>query len=177
MILIVVAILVVAVVIAEVAVVIKIVKGDLLSVNRGIIGHQVNCQGAMNSGVAKQIREKYPIVFSEYKDLVDEYMVGEDLRKSLLGHVNGVKVGDNLYVANMFGQFKYGYGGEKYTDEEALFNCFKVVRKVAEQQELPVYLPYMIGGYRGGGEWKLIEDYLLTAFDGYEVTLYKWHRG
>jgi O-acetyl-ADP-ribose deacetylase (regulator of RNase III) len=35
---------------------IKIVKGDLLSVNRGIIGHQVNCQGKMGSGVANKVK-------------------------------------------------------------------------------------------------------------------------
>lgn len=156
---------------------IKIIQGDLLHVERGVIGHQVNCRGAMNSGVAKQIREKYPTAFTEYKELVDEYTQGEDLRKDLLGRVNGVLVGEQLYIANMFGQFNYGYDGAKYTNEEALFNCFKTIRKVAEGVDLPVYLPYGIGCYRGGADWKLVEDYLLTAFDGYEVTLMKYHKG
>lgn len=156
---------------------IKIVNGDLLSVAEGIIGHQVNCQGVMGSGVAKQIKDKYPQAFKEYKDLVDAYTHVEDIRHTLLGNVNGVKVQPKLYIANMFGQFKYGYDGKKYTDEEALFKAFKTVRNVAERVDLPVYLPYMIGGYRGGGDWKLIEDYLLTAFEGYEVTLMKYHKG
>lgn len=132
----------------------------------------------MNSGVAKQIREKYPIAFKEYKELVDEYNInGQDYRSDLLGKVNGVSIGSQLYVANMFGQHKYGYDGQQYTNPEALFECFKTVRKVAENVGLPVYMPYMIGCYRGGADWKLIEDYLLTAFDGYEVTLCKKHMG
>ena len=36
---------------------IKIIDGDLLNSEADIICHQVNCQGKMNSGVAKQIRE------------------------------------------------------------------------------------------------------------------------
>lgn len=156
---------------------IKIIKGDLLSVERGIIGHQVNCQGVMGSGVAKQVKEKYPLAFTAYKDVVKDFMGTEDLRHTLLGHVNGVCVGEDLYIANMFGQNKYGYDGKKYTNEEALFNCFKTVRNVAENLDLPVYLPYMIGCYRGGADWKLVESYLLTAFDGYEVTLMKYHEG
>lgn len=156
---------------------IKIIKGDLLDVKYGIIGHSCNCQGAFNSGVAKQVREKYPIAFREYMELVNEYNKDEDFRKDLLGRVNGVSIGDGLYVANMFGQFNYGYDGKKYTSEEALFSCFKTVRKVAENAGLPVYLPYLVGCYRGGADWELVEDYLLTAFDGYEVTLCKLHKG
>jgi O-acetyl-ADP-ribose deacetylase (regulator of RNase III) len=157
---------------------IKVVKGDLLDMKRGILGHQVNCQGVMGSGVALQIKNMYPLAFTEYKSLVDEYVEeGEEWRKYLLGQVNGVKVSDDLYIANMFGQLRYGSDGGKYTSEEALFRCFKTVRKTAEKLDLPVYLPYMIGGYRGGGDWRLIEDYLLEAFDGYDVTLMKLHRG
>ena len=43
--------------------------GNLLDSNADIIIHQVNCQGAMNSGVAKAIREKWPIVFDKYSKL------------------------------------------------------------------------------------------------------------
>ena len=42
------------------------VKGNLLDSNCDYICHQVNCQGVMNSGVAKQIREKWPEVYESY---------------------------------------------------------------------------------------------------------------
>ena len=47
---------------------IKVVKGNLLDATEAIIAHQVNCQKKMNSGVAKAIREKYPIVFDIYQE-------------------------------------------------------------------------------------------------------------
>jgi hypothetical protein len=43
-------------------VMVKIVKGDLLKSDCQYIAHGVNCQGVMNSGIAKQIRDKYPEV-------------------------------------------------------------------------------------------------------------------
>ncbi|MET3289633.1 UNVERIFIED_CONTAM: O-acetyl-ADP-ribose deacetylase (regulator of RNase III) [Brevibacillus sp. OAP136] len=39
------------------AVIIK--KGDLLQASEPIIGHQVNCQGVMGSGIAKAIWVRY----------------------------------------------------------------------------------------------------------------------
>ena len=47
------------------------INGDLLKVqkelNLDVICHQVNCQGVMGSGIAKQIRDTYPIVYDNYK--------------------------------------------------------------------------------------------------------------
>lgn len=45
----------------------KHIKGDIFESGAQVILHQVNCQGVMGSGVAKQVREKYPIVFEYYK--------------------------------------------------------------------------------------------------------------
>jgi O-acetyl-ADP-ribose deacetylase (regulator of RNase III) len=40
---------------------------NLLEVKSGIICHQVNCIGAMGTGIALQIRNKWPVVFNDYK--------------------------------------------------------------------------------------------------------------
>jgi O-acetyl-ADP-ribose deacetylase (regulator of RNase III) len=45
------------------------VKGNLLDSNCDYICHQVNCQGVMGSGIARQIRERYPVVYLYYKML------------------------------------------------------------------------------------------------------------
>ncbi len=51
---------------------IKIIDGDLFSTKSNYICHQVNCQGKMGSGVAKQIRTKFPTVYKWYKVRCDE---------------------------------------------------------------------------------------------------------
>ena len=75
-------------------------NGNLLDAQTTIIGHQVNCQGVMGSGVAKQIKEKWPGVFSHYQSRCRDIATP-------LGDVQLVKVNDTQYIANIFGQFDY----------------------------------------------------------------------
>ena len=151
---------------------IKIVKGDILQAKENLICHQVNCQGVMNSGIAKSIRQKFPKVYKSYKNTVNKY-IEENNINNLLGRVVGVDIGDNKWVVNMFGQFTYGYDNRQYTRTEALFECFKEVRKIAEKNNLSVAIPHGVGCGLGGADWEQVENLLLIAFDGYEVTLYK----
>ena len=58
----------------------------------------------MNSGVAKQIREKYPEVFDAYKTLCD---IKSD-KSELLGTAQFVRVGENGYIVNLFSQENFG---------------------------------------------------------------------
>ncbi len=45
---------------------IKIIDGNLFDTKAKIIAHQVNCRGVMGSGVALQIKERYPYVYEMY---------------------------------------------------------------------------------------------------------------
>lgn len=90
--------------------------GDVTSPKFGIIGHGVNCQGVMGSGVALTIRQKFPKAYEEYKKLCDE--AGD--RHNLLGTTQIVKVAPMLYVANMFTQFSFGGDGEQYATIQAV---------------------------------------------------------
>ena len=45
------------------------VKGSLLDADVDYYCHQVNCQGRMGSGIAKAIKEKWPVVYSEYPEV------------------------------------------------------------------------------------------------------------
>lgn len=47
----------------------KIVQGDLFSVNDHAIGHGVNCKGVMGSGIAVGFKSNYPEMFEEYREL------------------------------------------------------------------------------------------------------------
>jgi O-acetyl-ADP-ribose deacetylase (regulator of RNase III) len=51
---------------------VNIVDGDILNAKENIICHQVNCQGVMGSGLAKQIKNKYPNVYAKYKKFCEE---------------------------------------------------------------------------------------------------------
>ena len=51
---------------------IKIVNGNILNAKENIIVHQVNVQGIMGGGVARQLATKYPNLEKEYRA---DYMI------------------------------------------------------------------------------------------------------
>ena len=101
---------------------IQYIQGDLLKGSHPYIAHGVNCQGVMNSGVAKAIRNKWSIVYNEYMNFYDEYE-----SRDLLGKINVVKVNDYCTVFNCFTQLTYGYDNKKYISYDAIDLCFKQI--------------------------------------------------
>jgi O-acetyl-ADP-ribose deacetylase (regulator of RNase III) len=70
-------------------------KGNLLESDCDYICQQVNCQGKMNSGIARQIREKWPVVYQNYmtKCSQSKYIRPE----LLLGDIQIVGLWENFY--------------------------------------------------------------------------------
>lgn len=126
--------------------------GNILDVEQGIVCHQVNCRGVMGAGIAKSIRNKWPWVYEAY--------VKAELR---LGLAHLVKVGENLLVANLCGQYNYGRD-KKYTDYMAVRKALRTIanwRKLNEEitgVSLPIYVPYKMGCSNAGGDWYLVHN-------------------
>ena len=151
---------------------IKIIDGDLLSSNADIIAHQVNCQGKMNSGIAKQIREKYPEVFDKYK-LFCSTFINKD---SLLGECQIVITHDGKCIANLFGQLGYGYDGKQYTDLDALEKSMLCFKSYFDKDKT-IAFPYGLGSVRGGARFEDVYRIIDTIFDGYNVELWRLDKG
>lgn len=158
----------------------KIIYGDILNITEGIICQQVDCMGIMGSGLAKQIRNKYPRVYQKYKDFLNDkslkiipmgnnirgLKVVEETSEDYLGKVLIVDIKDNLYIANLFAQHKYGRD-KQYTEydkfEESLENL-KFSITDTDLENLPIYFPYKIGCGLGGGDWNIIFKLIEKAF-------------
>ena len=146
---------------------VTVVKGNLLDATETIIAHQVNCQKKMNSGVAKAIREKWPVVFDEYQKTTPQ-----------LGFVDYIYA-DRHCIANMYSQNNYGYDGKQYTNYDAFRQCCKdIVYMCIDLSQLTdskcsVAMPYKIASDRGGADWDKIMDILLEEFTDIDLTLYK----
>lgn len=148
---------------------VNIVDSDLTLAPEEILGHQVNCKGKMNSGVAKQIRRKFPRAFTEYEAFVERAPLEG---KKLLGSCQVVNVGEK-WIANLFGQDAWGYDGKQYTDYKALRESLQSLRKFSQDMKMSVALPYKIGSDRGGADWSEVLKIIEEEFEGYEVTLYR----
>ena len=148
---------------------IKIIRGDLLSSGAQYICLQVNCLGVMGSGVANQVKEKWPIVYERYRAACVQYTDDKD---KLLGCVQFIPVNNLITVVNIFGQLSYGRDEKCYTDIHALSEaCKKIAGKVKLGNTIA--MPYRIGCGLAGGDWGKVVDVLTDVFQEHILTLYK----
>lgn len=139
------------------------IKGDITAINKGIILHQVNCQNAMGSGVAKAISSKYPIVKQKYHELFKT-----NSGEKLFGKLQGVVINENLIIMNSFSQFSYGNAyknGICFTDMGKLVFNIKKALLYAEKNNTKLYIPKRIGCGLAGGNWDELYSQLKDLSD------------
>lgn len=158
---------------------INFIKQDLTTSDADYICHQVNCQGAMNSGVAKAIREKWPIVYTTYKRVCDEKIPKDESQHKLLGNVLYVNPNDyepktwpeSPIIINMFSQEHYGYDGKRYTSYDAFWSCLGHIREAIPKGS-KIAFPYKIGCDRGGANWEVIYTMIVAALGSdYDIEI------
>lgn len=150
------------------------VKGNLLDTDCDYICHQVNCKGVMNSGVARQIREKWPWVFASYSEYCNRY---KNRNESPLGEIWGVSIvranRSNQWVINMFAQETFGYYGGRFTSYDAFEQCLIAMRDRLYKDKT-IAFPKNIGCGLGGGNWKVISALIEEILgEDYEVYIYE----
>ena len=161
------------------------VNGNLLDSNCQAICHQVNCKGAMNSGIARAIRSKWPEVYYEYKEKYDRAKDAADgdmvniAADYLLGSIQCVQIYSQKEnkikeVVNMFAQETYGYSGTvQYTSYDAFMRCLWGI-KAAYAPGATIGFPDHIGCCRGGANWNIIKTMIEEVLgNDYEVYIYK----
>jgi O-acetyl-ADP-ribose deacetylase (regulator of RNase III) len=164
---------------------IEIIKGDITLSKADIICHQVNCQGAMNSGVAKAIRQKWPKVYTEYAAAAEDIDIGfgdKNLSwEHMLGHIQVVYLGEenghSKGVINMFAQAGYGYDGRRYTSYDAFWSCLGEIKKYINPEKT-IAFPARIGCVRGGANWNVIFTMIEEVLGAdYNVEIWDFDRG
>ena len=148
---------------------IEVREGNVLDIQKGIIAHQVNCQGVMGSGIALQIKRMYPSVFTRYAELCKRFQWGKDL----LGDVCTLQTDENpnLYIANIFGQHNYGVSN-RHTSYDATYDAWNKVFASSRISGLPIYMPYGMGCGLGGGNWDIYSA-IVNSFNE-PVIAYKY---
>lgn len=152
---------------------IEYIEGNILDTDCDIICHQVNCQGVMGSGLAKQIKEKYPEVFKKYIDYYNEYQ----FKQLLLGKCLISKCNDGKYIANMFAQLFYGTN-KVQTDYKALDDCINNVSITARMCNKSIAIPYKLGCGLAGGDWNIVKELIEFYFINTETIckIYKYDK-
>ncbi len=140
--------------------------GDLLqNVKTGVIMHGTNCLGVMGAGIARGIKDRFPDTFKEYQTHCRLY--GE----TNLGHML-VTPGVGLKIINAFTQASTG--GRKAMSYDAIDEIFHELYCSGAYDDINKEIHTVkIGAGLGGGNWKVIEQIILTYLPE-SCNLYVW---
>jgi len=161
------------------------INKDILTVDKGVIVHSVNCIGAVG-GLAGAIARKWPENAEQYKAHVKR----QKLPIMLMGSVFEVNVAHNVVVANLFGQFNVGTSKQQ-TEYAALIAGFKKIADTFfygnDTEDVyfgalgyesvsvtlnDIYIPYKIGCGLGGADWNIVQEIIHKTFEKSENDVY-----
>lgn len=149
------------------------ITGDITTVKEGFIIQGVNCQGVMGSGIAKAIRDKWPIVYDEYEEFCEGKSSSE-----LLGSYHIVSVEEQLAVVNVFSQNQYGRDGYRYAKPEAIKMALTSFFNYLTEAGYPgVISSAKIGCGLGGLKWEtdvkpIFENLMLELQPEFQLFIY-----
>lgn len=154
----------------------EFVNGDILNTKANIIVQSVNHRGVMGSGLAKQIKNKYPEVIHGYINMCNTHTFKSIMRNGLVYFYSVFhEDGRAQQIASVFGQEYYG-NDRRHTNYPSLINGISWVFEYAESQGYSVAIPYGIGCGLGGGDWEIvlimIKD-VLKYYPTLKVYVYK----
>lgn len=157
----------------------KIIEGNIIDSQADYVVHQVNCKGAMNSGVAKTLRDFNEGIYIHYRLICEEKNFNPE---TLLGIYDEypIKQGNQI-VLSLFAQNSYGYDGKQYTDVEAFQKGLNTMRskipifswKNDKMHHTSIALPYKIGCGRGGANWDKVYKIIEEELNMFNVELWR----
>lgn len=143
---------------------IKEASGNILNCKEDIIIHQVNVQGIMGGGLARQLANQYPKLEKFYsqhcKDLDNDYNL---LKGTVLYYGDYKKT-----IANLFSQ-KSNFD----TDYIAMQKGLDYIKAWARNNNLTIAIPYKIGCGIANGDWNKVRKIIEKVFSDYNITIYK----
>ena len=137
--------------------------------------HVVNCQGVMNSGIAKQVKQEFPENFKRYRSVYKQH-VDSNQQSELLGCVL-----INSSVINLFAQNNYGYDKKRYLHYGAITESLSVIPthpiiKIAlikNKKQITIGVPMLMGCDRAGGDWQVVSEMLQGLPRFINIIIYK----
>lgn len=176
---------------------IREIEGDALSSADRYLVHQTNCLGVMGAGIARQIREKWPKVYKDYK----AYCI-ENGSKNCLGHTQFLLAQSNpeKIVCNLFGEYSYSeadavFPDGRHTDFEAFRSAMNEVKayvledirlRYITPEQACISMPYRIGAGLAGGRteevklqtWNKVLQIIIDTFNDtdFVITLWKYSK-
>lgn len=131
------------------------------------IMHGCNAQGVMGSGIAKQIKVKYPEAYTAYKQLCNAMP-----KDQLVGRYCIANIGNEISVINAITQENYGTDGKRYTSYDAVSEVCNELSQQFSGEKIIIAIPKLFASDRGGACWKVVKQLIKSEFKDKEIILY-----
>jgi O-acetyl-ADP-ribose deacetylase (regulator of RNase III) len=153
----------------------RFVIGDLLdhfeAGDVDAIVHVCNCQGVMGSGLALQVKSRFPDAYDAYIRSMSSTEID-----NRLGTISFSKHEDKRFIFNLHAQFYYGSGKHRYLNYEALYKCLCSVASHMKMYNVnSLGIPYLLGCNRAGGDWKIVHAMIEAVFEKIDIKVTIYH--
>ncbi len=144
----------------------KIVKGNLITLavhgEFDVIIHGCNCQGVQSAGIAKSIKQRFPMAYAADR----RTPLGKPEKLGTYSSAEALVTGRKLTIVNAYTQFNYK--GKHNADYEAIRACFKLA--AVDFAGKRIGYP-KIGAGLAGGDWEIISKIIDEELEGMDHTL------
>lgn len=146
-----------------------IIRDDILSKldpnTKTVILHGCNCFCTMGAGIAKYLKQKYPLIYS-----VDKGTKYGDRKK--LGTFSIAGIHNNLHILNCYTQFDYrrSASGKPPVNYSAIESCLKHVLTLYDGWEIRTP---KIGCGLAGGDWAVVEPLFNDILKNQNLKVYE----
>lgn len=137
--------------------------GDIFEAPIDILIHQSNCQNTMGSGIALEIKKRFP----EAHEADCKTTKGD---KSKLGtasycSVDRARAGVRIsHIFNLYGQFLYGRD-KRYTNYEFYYRGLEFIKNKITNTNLVIGIPFGMGCNLAGADWNVCEAMIRSVFE------------
>ena len=133
--------------------------------------HCCNSHGAMNSGFAKELRERFPGAFDVYHAA---YRLEQERGCLLsLGQIIPyVDADKGLTIFNLVGQKNYGRDAKRYASYDAIASGLEAIDEAAPDLGMTRLFMPLMGAVLAGGSWRVISSNIEVSSTNYQPIVY-----
>jgi len=141
-------------------------KGNMFETDVKVLVHGCNAQGVMGSGVAKIVRDDFPLTYNAYMEKHKAMTVGLKMGSIIPVEENG------KIVINAITQKFFGSDGYRYVSYDAVADAMNEINKFCILRDHTHAVMPQIGAGLGGGAWDIIAAIIEHEFTDTQPVVY-----
>jgi O-acetyl-ADP-ribose deacetylase (regulator of RNase III) len=138
------------------------IQCDIFQAPIDILVHQANCFHTMGSGIAREIRERFPEAYEADCTQTKKGDRGK-LGTYSIARINRAPLRLS-YIFNLYGQYEFGRD-RRHTNYEAVYNGLSAIRNGVTNSKLVIGIPYKMSCNLAGGSWRIVETMIRDVFE------------